>query len=222
MKITFNFEVSSRRWTHAMALATLLLAAPFAATADCQQWTDLSPYTGYTANGYKGGLERDQVWFRFVRSMEQAGTTRYTLRQTPRAWQSTLYDSIEPIALGDGVYGFMAYNAGCGSLLDRLGAKIIDDMFGALEEPFEYTVDATGKPLATKARTLRLGNWESGTAHYSLIQFKKGKLVARTPRWYDNIGFSGEQERRGGWDRSLEHQLTTAGLQAVSINRNSP
>ena len=221
MKITLNFELFNPCWTRAMALAVLLLTAPFAATADCRQWTHLDPYTGYTATGYKGGLERDPVWFRYVRPLEQAGTTRYLLRQAPRSRQNLVYDSIEPIALGGGVYGFMAYTAGCGSLLDRTGAKIIDDVFGALEDPFGYAVDSKGRPLTSAVRTWRLGNWESGNGRYSLVQFQKGKLLARAPHWYDDIGLSGAWESVDGRDSSLQHRLITPGLQAVSINRHS-
>ena len=155
--------------------AGLFLAMPAYAQGcwpDAPSWVsiDREPYTGYQSTGYKGSMERDNAWFRVVKSIKQAdGKDLYKFK-----WQGAkdkiLYDSIEPILLGGRTSGFAAYRENCGELLDARGKKFDLPLFSSIGQ------DRIPEGQTANVVRLKLDGLTSGGWRYAL--FKNGNLQA--------------------------------------------
>lgn len=149
---------------------------------------DREAYVGYQPTGYKGSMERDETWFRFVTPVKQGdGTVRYGFKKQ-RASYKTLYDSIEPVFLGGNARGFAAYRNGCGTLLDFRSKELGLPSFSTIES--DYIPEGQGANVVR----LKLSGLASSGWRYAL--FQNGKLKALSPSDYVDNTFANAVDSR--------------------------
>ncbi len=162
------------------------------------------PYTGYQPIGYKGSMERDEVWFKHVKAVNSGGVTIGYRFKKQRPQDQSVYSSIEPVFLGGKTNGFAAYRDGCGVLLNSNGLEFGLPKFVAIEQ--DYVSEGQGQNVIR----LKLIGLASGGWKFAL--FKNGKLNALSRNDYLDSSIANALNDK--------HQLPR-GYQGVSTKKSS-
>jgi hypothetical protein len=177
MKIRFYFSL--------LLLASLSSAASAVSASDCipQPSEPLKePYVGYTDTGWRGGPQKDLLWFKRVREFKYPdGHLEFAFKSNPK----DKYESIETIRSDEGeAFAFAAYREGCEALFDLRGARLPMPLFESLDEYGQ------GRPSVSRfgLHTLRLKLFEpltDGENGWRYVVLKPGALLARSPHVYE-------------------------------------
>lgn len=171
-------------WAIGLLTACALDVASAQDNVGCERWSSDPPYEGYSPTGYKGGPERDGVWFSQVRAVKTAAGIRYRLKAVAQQAQSVLYDSVRPISLGAMKYGFIARRERCSVLVDRAGRALVPDRFDYVEE-MESELALNGNGAKPAGVTLKMFASGPRGETWTVARFVNGTMVARAPHSYN-------------------------------------
>ena len=149
-----------------------------ALAAQCGPYSSTEIYEGETFTGYKGAMEQDSMWLKYVRRVLSKDTTYYAFRRAATEHKKDLFESITPIKLGKRLV-FVARRTGWNEVLDINGRELVSGVFGDFEK-----ISVDHQTSSPNEALLKLFDPEN--THFTFVLFKGSKTIVRALHWYQN------------------------------------